>query len=67
MQVQRFDFSPGCASNGSSPPLGQRTDGAVIQAQSLMVEPPSQRVNNHGYVIHPPSPPPGLGTPTGAP
>eukprot|EP00975_Prorocentrum_lima_P007392 1585349-Prorocentrum_lima.AAC.1 len=32
-----------------------------------MVEPPSQHVNNHGYAIYPPSPPPGFGTPTGAP
>eukprot|EP00975_Prorocentrum_lima_P021245 4471823-Prorocentrum_lima.AAC.1 len=55
------------ASNGSPPPPGQRTHGADIQAQSLMVEPPSQHVNNHGCVIYPPSPPPGFGSPTGAP
>eukprot|EP00975_Prorocentrum_lima_P009060 1927599-Prorocentrum_lima.AAC.1 len=46
MQAQRLEFSPGFASNGSPPPPVQETHGPVIHAQSLMVGPPTQRMNN---------------------
>eukprot|EP00975_Prorocentrum_lima_P025443 5345993-Prorocentrum_lima.AAC.1 len=65
MQARRLEFSPGYASNGSPPPPVQETHGAVVHAQSLLVGPPTQRMNNPGYAIEPSLPPPGFGTPRG--